>query len=250
MFVFGAGLIWAHRNQSADGSVVTNQTPLLLGTCQEASLEFTEELKSLYGAKKYPVDIAAGKATVKGTSKVAEFSADLFNTLFFGVSVTDSGEGVVADTVGQVVAATVNITPPNSGTFVADLGVVFEATAKTLQRVASAPKTGEYSVTDAGVYTFSEDDVDEVVYINYKYTSDEIKGRAIEMTNSQMGYKASFAMDFYSQRDGKTMLISLDKCISESLKIAFKSDDFAIPEFAYQAMANSADKVGRIQIME
>ena len=68
--------------------------------------------------------------------------AAFLNTIVFGQASTAGLTSMVYDTVGAAVPATpfqITVTPPSSGTFAADLGVISASTGRALTRVASAP---------------------------------------------------------------------------------------------------------------
>ncbi|MDQ1326677.1 MAG: hypothetical protein QG564_1802 [Campylobacterota bacterium] len=246
--IFGAGLMWATPLQEFDGTPIANPTPIMIGTLQEVSLDMGVELKELFGSdSQYAKFVAGGKAKISGKAKMGTVKGEIFSSLFFGQAATDGLTSVKYDTVGTVIPTTpfeVTVTPPVSGDFVADLGVIDKATLKQFKRVASAPATGEYAVSALGVYTFASADAGDTVLINYSYNNGVVVGaKQSTMIAVPMGYSPTFSVDLYLPYNGKSMIFTLHKCISGKLSFGTKLDDFTMPEFEFQAFS---DDIGRV----
>ncbi len=106
-----------------------------------------------------------------------------------------------------------------------------------LTRVASAPATGQYSVS-AGVYTFAAADTGVTVFIDYQYTFTSTTSQKSTVNNLLMGYAPSFRADLLMPYAGKNLVLTLYWCIGSKLSMATKLDDFTVPEFDFQAAAN------------
>lgn len=248
MINFGTGKIIAVPTQLADGTAIANPTPVILGTMQDISVDMSVELKSLYGSKRYPIATGQGKGKIEVKAKYAEIDGGILGSLFFGKASTAGIKAAVFDSAGTIGGTPYQLTmaPPNSGTYVADLGVVFAATGVQLDRVASAPATGQYSVNAAtGVYTFAAADTAKAVLISYEYSA-ATGGKIWTMTNDTMGYTPAFTLLLQNGFDGKNLVCKLNKCVSGKLSLPFKSDDFAVYDFDAQANADSAGNVGYI----
>lgn len=246
MYLFGSGLMWATPTLNALGAAIANPTPILIGTLQDAEIEFKREIKKLYGQKKFPVSIAGGKEDFMGKAKQGEIYAGFLETVMFGQAGSDGLVSVVSDTTGTVIPATpyqITVTPPNSGTFDADLGVFNALTGKRLIRVAATPATGQYIVS-AGVYTFAAADAGNTVYINYRYTAVSTTARKGTIQNLQMGSVPTFRVDFYTSFSGKSAIFTFNNCVADGLKLSGKNDDYTIPEFGYSAFADAAGNIG------
>lgn len=245
MILFGSGLMWATPVTNATGAAVANPTPLLFGVMQDCEIDIKRELKRLHGQNQFPVKVASGKGSVTGKAKAADFYGGLLETVVFGQAGSAGLTSAVYDTTGAVIPATpyqITVTPPNSGTFAADLGVISAATGRPMTRVASAPATGQYSVS-AGVYTFAAADTGLTMYINYRYTATSTIARKGSYTNLPMGQAPTFSVDLYVPYDNEQMVFTFPVCISDGLKFGLKNDDFSIPEFGFEAFANSAGKI-------
>lgn len=248
MINFGAGKLIAVPTNLADGSAIANPTPVLLGSMQDVSLDMSVDIKSLYGSKRYPIAVGQGKGKIEVKAKHAEIDGGVLGSLFFGKTAATGIKAAVFDAASTIPGTPfqVTIAPPNSGTFVADLGVVFASTGVQLTRVASAPAANQYSVNTAtGVYTFNTADTGKSVQISYEYSAAS-GGQVWTMTNDIMGYTPSFTLLLQAGYDGKNLVCKLNRCVSGKLSIPLKSDDFAIYDFDAEAFADAAGNLGYI----
>lgn len=247
MINFGSGKLIAVPTNLADGTAIVTPTPVILGTMQDVSLDLSTEIKTLYGAKRYPIAVGQGKGKTEIKAKYAEIDGGILGSLFFGKAATAGIKAAVFDSVAAIPDTspyTLTVTPPNAGAFVADLGVMFSVSGTQLVRVASAPATGQYSVA-AGVYTFAAADKGLSVSISYEYSA-TTGGNLWTMTNETMGYTPSFAMLLQNGYDGKNLVVKLNRCVSGKLSLPLKSDDFAVYDFEASAFANAAGELGYI----
>lgn len=252
MFLFGSGILWGTPLTDAAGAAIANPTPLIFGTLQDTELDFKFELKQLHGQNQFAVAVGRGKGSVMGKAKMADIRAGFLETIVFGQSGASGLTSMVYDTVGTAVPTTpyqVTVTPPNSGTWSADLGVINSVTGRALTRVSSAPATGQYSVS-AGVYTFAAADTTVVMYISYRYTAVSTTARRIQLNNLPMGYAPTFRADFYGPFQGKSAVLTLENCIAEGFKMGSKNDDFTVPECGFQAFANAGGVIGTLAVTE
>lgn len=247
MINFGSGKLIAVPTNLADGTAIANPTPVILGTMQDVSLDLSVEMKTLYGSKRYPIAVGQGKGKTEIKAKYAEIDGGILGSLFFGKASTAGIKAAVFDSAGTIPATPfqLTVTPPNTGTFVSDLGVLFSATGAQLTRVASAPTTGQYSVSAVGVYTFASADTGKVVLMSYEYSA-TTGGQVWTMTNETMGQTPSFTMLLQNGYDGKNMVVKLNRCVSGKLSVPLKSDDFAIYDFEAEAFADAANSLGYI----
>lgn len=248
MINFGAGKLIAVPTNLADGTAIANPTPVVLGTMQDISLDLSVELKTLYGSKRYPIAVGQGKGKTEIKAKYAEIDGGILGSLFFGKTAAAGIKAAVFDSAGTIPTTPFQLTmaPPNSGTFVADLGVMFAATGVQLTRVASAPAVNQYSVNvGTGVYTFNSADTGKAVLISYEYSA-ATGGQVWTMTNETMGYTPSFTLLLQNGYDGKNLVCKLNRCVSGKLSLPLKSDDFAIYDFDAEAFADSAGSLGYI----
>jgi hypothetical protein len=256
MHTFGAGVLIGTASTDAQGNAIALPSPVQFGILQEVSVDEEYELKELYGANQYPVDLGRGKGKVTMKAKAANINAELFNTFIFGQTVNTGYEAIFQDLTGTTLTggstgAGVTPAPPNSGIYLADLGVQ-DANQIPFTRVAagSAPTGGQYHVTGAtatAAYVFSDVDVTAAVkaFINYTYTNatSPAAARRITVQNLPMGYAPVFQIDLMAQMHGKTYYIRYPNCISTKLSRTFKNDDFTIPEFDISAFADSSGNI-------
>lgn len=242
MYVFGAGNLYA---VPATGSPAQ---PAQFGTLQDVSVAFSFTNKELYGQSQYPVAIGRGPAKVDCKATAASFFADALNGIFFGN--TSSAGGLTSTTETSAIPGTpFAITVTNSAQFDADLGVVNAATGVPLKKVTSGPTTGQYSQS-AGVYTFAAADTTLSVSISYSYTLASA-GKSTIITNQPMGTSPRFAATLTNAAyGGQNLTLKLYSCLSMSLSMDFKNQDFTVPNFAFQAMANAAGQVGQLSLAE
>ena len=133
--------------------------------------------------------------------------------------------------------------------FVADLGVAYAATGTMLTLVASAPAVGQYTVNSGtGVYTFSAGDANAALLFTYSYTT--TAGTTLSLTNQLMGSAPTFSLVLNEQYQGKLLNLQLNSVIAPKLSLAFKNEDFMIPEFDFQAAADAAGNIGNIWLSE
>jgi hypothetical protein len=249
MFMFGSGLLWGTPLADAAGNALANPTPLLFGTMQDSELDFKFELKQLHGQNQFAVAVGRGKGMVTGKAKIADIRAAFLETIVFGLSGTNALTSAVYDTVGAAAAASVAVTPPASGVWAADLGVINSVTGREMRRVPSAPTTGQYSVSN-GTYTFAAADVGVLMYINYRFTGTSTVARRMSITNQPMGYTPSFRADFYGPYMGKSCVLTLNNCVSDGFKLANKNDDFSVPEVGFTCFADNAGVIGVLSVSE
>ena len=242
--LFGSGILWGTPQTDANSNSISNPTPVQFGILQDCSVDISFDTKMLYGQNQFPVATGRGKGKISCKAKAAQINGALFNSLFFGQTLTSGIISDVYDTTGTVIPGTpYQITPtvPSSGTWSADLGVV-NASGVPMTRVASSPTTGQYSVS-AGVYTFAAADTSNTVYINYQYTASSTTAKKSTVTNLPMGYAPTFRCDLLVPYKGKSLIYTLNTCIASKLSIATKQDDFVIPEFDFDAFADSNGNV-------
>lgn len=243
-YLFGAGKIFATPLQDVHGNPITNGTPVEVGVLQSTSVDISYDLKELYGRGQFAVDAARGKGSIKCKATMGRINGALLNSIFFGGVVTEGGITAVAQTINdEVVAASVTPVVPNSGTFLKDLGVT-DAKAIPLKRVASAPVAGQYSVDEmTGVYTFAAADVGKTVFISFKYTATVAGAKSGVVSNLDMGYTPEFSVDLFRDYKGKFFGMEFFRCVSNKLAFSSKQDDYDLPEFEFQPMA---DDLGRV----
>jgi len=240
-YAFGAGTLWGIPTTDATGAALVNPTPVLFGTLQDIAIDMSFETKELHGQLQFAVAVGRGKGKITGKAKMAQLNGSLINSLFFGQTMTSGIIADVFDTTGQLAATSVTPTVPGSGTWSKDLGVR-DSNGIPFTRVASAPTTGQYSVT-AGVYTFAAADSARTVFIDYQYTATSTTAKKSTVMNLPMGYAPTFTAEFSMNYQGKTLILTFPNCIASKMGFATKLDDFMVPEFDFQAFAKSDGQI-------
>lgn len=249
--IFGSGILWGTPLTDANGVAIANPTPVQFGVLQDVSVEIAAENKMLHGQNQFPIDVARGKGKITCKAKNALVNGALINSIYFGQTVGANHTKDFYDTTGTAIPATpfqITITPPGSGTFAQDLGVR-DQTGRQYTRVASGPATGQYSLSGA-VYTFASADQGVKVFIDYQYTLTEAIAKQSTVLNLPMGYAPEFRADLSNPYKGKHLTLILFKCIASKLAIATKLDDFAIPEFDFDAFADGSGQVLKWAVSE
>lgn len=244
---FGAGTLYGTPLVDATGTAIANPTPTKFGVLQEITLDIEFSTKELYGSQQFPVAIGRGQGKITGTAKNAQINGLVWAGLFFGQNAVNGILGVYTDSVGQAIPAStpwqLTIVPPSSGTFTSDLGVI-NAQGNPMKVVAATPTTGQYAVNNAtGVYTFAAADTGLTVFINYRYTATSTTANKSTVLSEAMGYNNIFAIDLAMNYYGQQMNFHLYQCSSSKLSIATKLEDFMIPEFSFEAFADTQNRV-------
>src|SRR3954453_3982613 len=131
---FGAGKIFVNPNA---GNLAINPTPLQGKTIQDVSVEASGEIKELKGGSQFPDDTAVGDKKGSGKFSVGRKDLGMFNQIFFADKIAAGGTSVVPNFAAIPASSAVPVTPPNSGTFTADLGVQYGASGLSLTRLAT-----------------------------------------------------------------------------------------------------------------
>lgn len=248
-YMFGAGSLWGVPLTDSTGTAVTNPVPAKLGDMQDVSLDFSFDIKTLYGENQFPIAQGRAKGKVSGKAKMARIDPLVYSSLYFGQALASGTQSVYKDTTtGTAIPTTpfqITIDPPGSGVFLKNLGVRDVSTGADMTRVTSSPSAGQYSVVEAtGVYTFaSADNVSGIkVQIDYAYTTSG-SGQKLIVQNQPMGYVATFEAHIYLPYNNKTLTIVLPAAVSTKLSLATKLDDFTIPEFDFEGFENASGTV-------
>lgn len=248
-FTFGTGALWGTQTQDAFGSVIANLTPIKFGEVQDVGIDMSRDIKLLHGALMMPVAVGGGKMKIDVKAKFARIMGRLFSDLFFGQGFTGGTlTGVLNDTTGALIPTTpftITVVPPSSGTFVRDLGVV-NASGLPMSRVASAPTTGQYTVSAVGLYTFAAADVGLQVFISYTYTATSTNAKVISLVNLPMGYIPTFGMDLAIAFNGKQSNWRFPNCAAGKLSFDPKQDDFTQMDLDISVFADAAGVIGSI----
>ena len=156
-----------------------------------------------------------------------------------------------AASVPASTAYVVTVTPPASGTYLNDLGVLLSATSYPLTKVAATPAAGQYSVSSLGVYTFNVAQASASVAISYEYSAVSTgTDSIIRITNDLMGQAPMFQANLTTAYQGKILTLKLNQCLASQFSLPMKNDDFTVPEFDFTAMSDASGTVGYIYTSE
>jgi hypothetical protein len=235
-YVFGSGTAIA---KPFGALAAGNPTPLQLATLQEVSVDISASQKELMGKQQFPVAIArtAGKVNIK--IKWASFYAKALNDLFFGSTVS-TGQRIGVIDEAHTAAASVTITPPSSGTFVEDQGVV-DASANQMTKAASNPPVGSYSVNEGtGAYTFNASQTGTLL-ISYVYSI--TGGAAVSVANKPMGSMPIFEMWLHNSQYGNNISWRFPNCILSKIALNFKNEDWGVPDVEGGAFSDASGNI-------
>lgn len=241
-FSFGSGNLY--------GIPSPQSTPVLFGVLQEISVDISFSIKELFGQNQFPVAIGRGQAKITCKAKTAQFQALTFNELFTGATSATGMTQATTDPATAIPTTPFTITPVHADTFIDDLGVTYDATGIPLTWVVSAPAVGQYTFNQGtGVYTFAAADVGLTVDISYSYTSAGA-GYTSSVNNTPMGTAPTFMVVLSNPYQGNNLFLRLYSCTATKLSMAFKNEDFAVPEFDFEAFANAAGKVYQLSTQQ
>lgn len=244
MQLFGSGVMWGTATQDASGNILATPQPVQFGALQDVSVDMSFDNKLLYGRGNFAIDVARGKGKIAIKPKFAQINGALVNNLFFGQTTTSQLVADFDDMTGTAIPATPTITPspPNGGTWAADLGVR-DSNGIPMTRVTTTPATGQYSVS-AGAYTFAAADQGKTVYIAFQYTSAIASAKRGSIQSLVMGPAPRFRVDVSIPYGPKVLTLAFLSCVSSKLTFATKQDDFSIPEMDIDAVGDTFGNVG------
>lgn len=253
-FSFGSGFIYGIPLFG------TNLTPVLLGTLQDVSYDISSSTKELYGQLQFAVAVGRGPAKFTGKAKMGAFSAEMWNTFFFG---SGSDGSAAPTTVGAIQTITKEIGSPttqtyqfanhSSGTFDTDLGVYYSVTGLNLTKVNSGtPVTGQYKVDPTtGIYTIAAGDAPAnaaggitIAYTWLPTTPTQLI-QAINNNAFPMGSAPTFEIvhSIPYATGGTSMTVKIYGAMASKLSFGFKNSDFTVPDIDFMMFANAAGKV-------
>lgn len=239
--VFGVGQLFAIPSGATP-------TPIPFGILQDVSLDESFDVKELYGSNQFPEDIGKGKGKIHITAKIGAVDPLMFNSLFYGGTMTGGETRASIMEQGTIPSTPFTITAANGATFVKDLGVYDVTTGRMLTRVASAPATGQYSVSGVGVYTYAAADTGHIVQASYTYTTAAAAGvgSTIVVNNAALGNapaQTQLILPVSRATNGKQLVKTYNSVVCTSMKQAFKNDDFMLTDLSFTAFADSAGQV-------
>ncbi len=237
MELYGVGALFV---VGADG------TPRKLAKLQDVNMDMSFTNKPLFGEKNVASLIPRGHGKITGKATIAKFSADVLNQVFFN-QVATAGQVLLVDGEEHTITAAAAVAT-NTATFTTDLGLVNKATGKQFLKVAATPAVGEYTCDAVGNYAFNATDNGVVFRSSYLHTS-TTGGKTIAIKSEDTGTIVTFMGVFSKKFNGKTETVILNKLTSSKLSLlSMKQEDYSMPNFDFEAMADDNDNIGTISI--
>ena len=241
MFVFGSGvLIGTQLN-------VPTPTPINFGLVQKVSVNTSVSVKELYGQYAFPVAVGSGTRKVQCKASLARFSGQALGRLFYNqVPTTGSTISQFAEVHGVPASSPYTVTVTNASHFVADQGVIYAATGLPLLNVATLAAAGQYTFNaSTGVYTFYLADAGASVLISYTYSSTATTTQNLVIANPLIGPTSTFAATLFATdpTTNAPFSVTLNQCVASKFSFDTNIEDFAKPDFEFQAFANAAGQV-------
>lgn len=246
---FGTGTLVAKRTD------VSGQQSAFLGTLQDINVDFDQALKELMGNLKVAVDVAPAALKISGKAKFARIQATTLDNLFFGsMGTLTAASGIDLATAEPNTTATTTFTVTHGATMLEDYGLFYAASGLALIPDGATNGTGHYTpgVASTGTYTIAAGDENTALLAYYSYTVTTLN--QISLANVQMGTGAIFELflsnPYTVQGTVKKLNLKLNAVRSSKLALAWKNQDYLIPEMDFTAFADSAGNIGTIALSE
>lgn len=235
------------------GNLPTQPTPQQLLTLQDFSIDIDATIKELRGQLQFPDDTAFADRKITWKSGMGRMDIDAMNNVVFGeAAITSGGFPQAVNEAHTIPATSVTVTVTNAADIpLQDLGVIFTSgtaaqIGQKLQKVASGPTTGQYSVNlSTGVYTFATADEGLGVNISYNYTL--TTGRNLIVNSHSQGFGPSveiFASNPYQElTPGVPNYVHLYAAKVMKTGAPLKRADYTIVPIEGEAYANSSGQV-------
>lgn len=227
-------------------SSVANATPKRIADLKGVALDHATEVKSLVTENFYPVDATPAGGNITGKIDSADFSQELLRAAMPWLATATGGSKLAFEEQDTIPGTPYQLVVDHAADFQTDLGVYDVTSGVYLTKVASAPATGQYSVS-AGTYTFAAADTGHIVRMTYRYN---VTTTPDTLTASQ--HTAEKRSDYYSlyltNGAGSTdeVGIYLPKVVLSGLPFAFKDKDFTSHELSFIALPDSTGKIMEI----
>jgi hypothetical protein len=212
-------------------------TPTQFLTLQDISVEFSFTEKPLIGQLSFPVAVARGEGKIAIKVKYARIGLKTLNDSLFAGTVA-SGETNIAINEAHTAASSVAITPPNSGTYGSDNGVL-DAVGDPMILVAATPAVGQYSEA-AGTYTFNAGQTGTLL-ISYSYTV--TTGYSVAVPNKPMGQSPQCKLWVANSNWTNNLAILVPAVVFTKLTLPQKNTDWTLVDSEGSAYADSSGNV-------
>lgn len=213
----------------------TNQTPQQIGICSDISVDFSQEKILVYGQKKVAVDSYDGKLEIKGSLKMMQWGAATYAALVSGATTTTGSKVGIMDEQFTIPTTPFQATVANGATFYEDLGVLNVTTGLAMVVVASAPTTGQYMYSAAGLYTFAAADTGNVVRISYSYTAAAV-GKTTTYVNALMNQSTQYILSCFNTNGTKKYGYRFPAVVFDKFSPGLKLGAVADASLSWQAI--------------
>ena len=238
-FIFGTGDAIFIPRRDADGVSVAVPTPIEMPSCTDIGIEKKGEAKKHEGKYQYSLASAMAKRSIEVSLTCNIHSAKSL-AISTNEAVAASYSQLYSPQTATAIPATpftITPTPPNSGTFKEDMGVRFEDTGEQLTRVASAPATGQYSVSN-GVYTFAAADTGKKVFIKFTY-SVATGGSSVSEYNRLQGAMPEYSLVITGGLyRGVQPMFEAPIVAVKDVSLPFKNGDYMAQKVTVDVLAN------------
>lgn len=231
----------------------TTKATMRVGTLQEVSFDFKASNKSLEGENLFAEAIGRGGMSISGKAKTGRFNGELLNRLFFAqptANVTAEAkllaldEPITVDADGTVSCA-------NAANFLEDAGASLADGTSLTRVLTGTPTASQYRVDEVtGAYTFAASLTGQQVRVSYLYKTAAAGAGNLKLSNQLAGEAPTFRGIFVNKFQGKTMTLILNALVSESLGMAFKNGDFAMPDFSFAAQVDDLGELGEMSLTQ
>jgi len=237
VFVYDSGTLWMVPQTNQANGTPSDLTPIRIGNLKGITVDTVWKLN--YPSNQLMAKTNAGTQTVTitGRAAIGTFNGRYLSQLVYGQDFAAGAELADMDRVYTIPASpyTVTVTPPSSGSFVQNLGVLLSADGTAFKRISGTPTTGQFSLSGA-VYTFAAADTGKSIKLSYLYAI--AGGSRMVVSNIYAGEAPSFQMILQGTDNGRNLCLILKKVLPKTFKMPTNLEAFSIPDFEFEAIAN------------
>jgi len=232
--LFGTGFLFATPGGP-------DPTPVRFGALQDVAVDFSFDLKLLYGSSQFALEQARGKAKIDLKASIGRLDPALFNQIYFGLG---AASGELLNSVDEAATpVSGGFTVANGATYATDLGLYNTVAGLWMTRVAASPAAGQYAVNTAtGAYTINAAQNGQALRASYTYASTGT-GSTIAFTNQPMGSGPIFGVSLVNRFKGKSLYLNFPAVQSAKLGLPMKLDDFTLSAIDMSAQDDGTGNV-------
>ena len=208
------------------------------GLLQSVSMDITSSTKGIRGSGLYDeiVAVMGQEISIKAANAYCTSGLEAVAT---GGAITTGSKWFQTD--AKSASASVSITPPASGTFVRDAGVIL-ANGQPAKYNSGAPAVGEYHLTTgftAAPYIFN---AGETGTVQIKYLYSLSTGETLTVLNAQVGLLVPVGVRIFNVSTDSLGVVRkigryFPSCAMAKYSVANKVGDFASVDLEFKAMA-------------